>query len=261
MQAQYVGTLVRITNEFSDSGELIDPTLVTLTLKVPNQATPVVYTYGIDAEVMRDEVGVFRFEYEPTVPGTFIYEWFGDGAVNVRQFDFFEVLAGEIQVMRIPDYMTSADLDARAGAATVDMLFDDDGDNQRDPPLVNQILCEAEDFAASMMLKSWNREAIGKLANNDVQFKGHVAWVALQLASERRAVWLSESGEGRYGAQYKRASDHFDRLSKSGLSSQGETTSGANRQSGGSLGPTNIPGKPTFVFAPDSRAPRGHGGF
>jgi hypothetical protein len=260
MQAQAVGTTVRITNVFTDSGELLDPDVVTLTLKAPG-ADAVIYTYGTDIEVIKDGTGEYRFEYVPAIPGTFVYVWSGVGTLDATTPGFFEVLPGAITALRTPKYMTSADLDARIGATKVDELFCDDGSGVRDSVIVNTFLVEAEDFAATRMIRSWAPDQVAQMATYDETFKGQVAWVACELASERRHEFLDNEGKGRYWAQYMRAREHFDLLSKSRISSAAEATIGANKQSGGRLSPTITPPASRFLFAPDKNNPTGHGGF
>jgi hypothetical protein len=259
-KAATVGSLVRLEFRADIEGVLTDPTDLQFSLKVPGESAPLTYTLPA-VEIVRDSTGVYHFDYVPLVAGPYVYSWNASGNIEVTNLSFLEVVSADIMTVRVPDYLTSADLDARAGAARVDLLFDDDGDSQRDPEVMNAIMCEAEDYAASRMLKSWKRTAIAVLAAQDITFRGHVAWVALELASERRAEWLAEDGKGRYWAQYQRAKEHFDALAKSQISSQGEVTAGANAQSGGKLGPTNDANRATFTFAADARAPRGHGGF
>lgn len=261
MQAQYVGTLVRIFNEYSDSGTLIDPTVVRVALRVPDASAPLTFTYGVDAQVQRDSVGLYRFEYEPQVPGTFVYSWFGDGTVNAQSFGFFEVLQSNIMTMRAPSYLTSADLDNRIGAARVDQLFDDDGDGVRDAVVVNAILLEAEDLAAASMLKAYGADGVVLLGRNDETFKGQVAWIAAELASERRGEFVAEDGKGRYWAQYQRAKEYLAALSKAQIKSAGESVAGPSRQAGGTVSPRLQPDTPRFIFAPDRNAPNGRGGF
>jgi hypothetical protein len=262
MQPAVVGSLVRLENAFDIGGSPADPTSLIFSIKPPGDGAAVTtYNYPPAGNIVRDGTGLYHVDYIPAIAGPYVFSWNASGNMEVTNLSILEVVSADITTVRVPDYLTSADLDARAGAARVDLLFDDDGDSQRDPEVMNAIMCEAEDFAASRMLKSWNRTAIATLAAQDITFRGHVAWVALELASERRAEWLAEDGKGRYWAQYLRAKEHFDMLAKSQISSQGEVQAGANAQSGGKLGPTNNPSISTFVFAADRNAPRGHGGF
>lgn len=262
MQAQYVGTTVRIANEFTDSGDLVDPTTVTFKLRAPGATTSVDFVYGVAPEVVRDSIGVYRFDYEPLVPGTFVYSWFGDGVSDAGDLGFFEVLAINLMTQRVPAYMSSADLDVRVGAAKVDELFGDLGTGVRDSTTVNTILIEAEDFAATRMIKSWNIEQVNQMAARDETFRGQVAWVALELATERRPEFLAEDGKGRYWMQYLRAKEHFDALAKSKIASPAEVAVGKNKQSGGSLSAAaQPPPAPRFTWAPDKNNPQGSGGF
>lgn len=261
MQAQPVGTTVRIVNSFTDSGELLDPDVVTLQLKAPGSDAQT-FVYGTDPEIIKDNVGEYRFEYVPAVAGTFVYVWTGSGAdLNAVTPGFFEVTPAAIAALRMPAYMSSVDLDARIGARKVDELFDDDGDMVRDAVTVNTLLVEAEDFAASRMLKGWNIEQINLMAAKDEAFRAQVAWVAIEMASERRSEFLAEDGKGRYWAQYTRAKEYFDAIAKGQVASAAEVTVGTNKQTGGGLSPTITPPASRFIFAPDRFNPTGHGGF
>ncbi len=257
MQAQYVGTTVRIVNAFSDSGVPTDPTVIVMTLKLPS-GTTTTYTYGVSPELTRLGTGEYRFEFVPSLAGQYLYVWIGTGAVIAQEPGVFEVLATAI---RTPAYMSSADLDKRVSASKIDELFDDDGDSIRDSIVVAAVLVEAEDFAATRMLKSWTIEQINQMAATDETFRAQVAWVALELATERRSEFLAEDGKGRYWQQYMRAKEHFDALAKSKIASAAEATVGKNKQSGGSLSPTvqQPPGR--FTWAPDKYNPYGKGGY
>ncbi len=261
MQAQYVGTMVRIANVFTDSGVPLDPTTVTFALKIPDDPVVVSYVYGVDPEIIRESAGVYRVDYVPLVPKTFVFTWTGTGAVEAVELGLFEVLPAQSAAIRVPGYMTSADLDARVGAAKIDELFSDDGSGIRDSVTVNTLLIEAEDFAATRMLKSWGIDQVNDMASLDESFRAQVAWVAIELASERRSEFLAEDGKGRYWAQYTRAKEHFDALAKSKIASAAETTVGKSKQTGGGLNPPVQQPVPRFTWASDKYNPYGRGGF
>lgn len=163
------------------------------------------------------------------------------------------------------DYLALADLQAKVGAARVLQLFDDDGDGVLGvAELVNVwiVLEEAEGFAYSRMLRAWTQDAVIDLAGADPLFKGHVAWVALELASERRPEFTSPDGKGQFWAQYERAIQFFDALSKNKQRSIGETAGGRAGTAGGNVSPTTTANTAAqFTFAPSRRSPHGHGGF
>lgn len=157
-------------------------------------------------------------------------------------------------------YLTAADLEACVSVETVDRLFHDDNSGVRDVLLMEAVMREAEALADSRMLRGWSEDQITTLANNDPGFRNFAAWVAMELASERRGEFISQDGKGRYWAQYERSIDHFDRLSKSRIHSKGERQAGTNANTGGQTRPTLQTDQPRFIFA-DEPDGTGHGGF
>ncbi|MCP4674358.1 MAG: hypothetical protein GY854_02335 [Deltaproteobacteria bacterium] len=161
------------------------------------------------------------------------------------------------------DYLELSDLYALVGPQRVRQYFDDDIDgNIADASnAVNSILMAAEAEAASRLLRSWAAVAVVELGNNDRTFKNHVAWVALEYASERRPEFCGEDGKGQFWAQYERAIKYFDHLSKGRQRSVGESVAGVGANTGGRVQPELGSDESRFVFAPDRNAPTGHGGF
>jgi hypothetical protein len=157
-------------------------------------------------------------------------------------------------------YLTAADLEACTSVETVDRLFHDDNSGVRNMLLMESVMREAEALADSRMLRGWTEDQITTLALNDSGFRCFVAWVALELATERRAEFISTDGKGRYWAQYERSIDHFVRLSKSKIHSKGERVAGTNANTGGRARPQLRNGQSRFVFA-DEPDGTGHGGF
>ncbi len=162
------------------------------------------------------------------------------------------------------DYLTLQHLFNKVGSERVRQFFDDnvDGDLSDDDAAVQQILSEAEGEAASRMLRAYNHDNIVQLAGADEVFVGHVAWVALELASERRPEFCGADGKGQFWAQYERAVSYFENLSKGKQRSRGEAVAGKGKNTGGNLQPKPPAGTAdNFVFAPSKSAPDGHGGF
>jgi hypothetical protein len=125
-------------------------------------------------------------------------------------------------------------------------------------------MLEAEGVAYGYWLRSYtDKQTIIDLANADQVFKGMVAWVALELASERRVFAQAQDGKGEFWAQYERAIDYFDRLSKGRRRSAGEADVGVSGNVGGNVQPTTEQGE-RFIFATEKGADgtkRTHGGF
>lgn len=164
----------------------------------------------------------------------------------------------------LTDYLSLQDLYNLVGSDRVRQYFDDDIDEAiaDEQNSVNSILRSAEADAASYMMRSWGRDNIILLAQNDPAFKNHVAWVALEYASERRPEFTNEQGQGQFWAQYQRAVEYFKALSKGKQRSVGEEQAGKSPRLGGTINPPQpSPETPRFIFAPDKNAPGGHGGF
>lgn len=164
------------------------------------------------------------------------------------------------------DYMVLADLNARIGADRVAQLFDDDVSGSLESgetSVLTQVLEEAEGLAASYMMRAYpTTDQIKDLADADPAFKMNVAWIALELASERRPEMGADDGKGAFWAQQERAIKYLENLSKGRRRSRGEADAGTHAHRGGKLQPTESAGESTsFVFAPSEDAPTGHGGY
>jgi hypothetical protein len=61
------------------SGTDVDPGTLTLTIKAPGIAA-VVYTYGVDSEIVRTAAGIFYLLYTTTTAGKHYYRWNGTGS-------------------------------------------------------------------------------------------------------------------------------------------------------------------------------------
>jgi len=175
--------------------------------------------------------------------------------------DFSDPISGDVSDIQ---YMEIQDLYNLVGAGRVVQYFDDDLDGSIDDDnlAVQAVLAGAEAEAASRLLRSWSIDEITELADNDRAFRNHVAWVALELASERRPEFAASDGKGAFWTQYERAITYFENVSKSILRSAGESEAGINPQTQGNRAPAPVStDSPRFVFAPGKNYPTGHGGF
>lgn len=182
-------------------------------------------------------------------------------SVSGAESDFSDPISGDVSDIQ---YMEIQDLYNLVGAGRVVQFFDDDLDGTIDDDnlAVQAVLAGAEAEAASRLLRSWDIDQITDLANNDRAFRNHVAWVALEMASERRPEFASSDGKGGFWAQYERAISYFENVSKSIQRSTGEDEAGTNPQTLGNRGPvTTYSDAARFVFAPGKNNPTGHGGF
>jgi hypothetical protein len=91
MNTYYPGNVVRIWTEFTDAatGDFVDPTTVTAKVKDPVGATTnYVVTSG---QIVRDELGKFSLELEPTAQGVWTYEWKGTGTNKASKDGTFQI--------------------------------------------------------------------------------------------------------------------------------------------------------------------------
>lgn len=171
--------------------------------------------------------------------------------------------------MATPDFLTLTDLYNKVGERRVIELFDDDNDGDitgaSEIVAYQQVMCEAESILYSRMLRSYtSQDTIVTLAENDEVLRGHVAWVALELASERRSFALGREGRGQYVYQYERALKEFDLLSRGRSRSKGESTAGTSGNVGGTVQPSVPTGAAKFTFADEVGTDgykRRHGGY
>jgi len=86
----YVGDKPRLTVTFTSGGVPVDPDA--LTVKVRNPANEVTtYVYGVDAEVVRDSIGVYHVDVSVDRSGTWRHRWEGTGSNQAAGESSFEV--------------------------------------------------------------------------------------------------------------------------------------------------------------------------
>ena len=153
-------------------------------------------------------------------------------------------------------FVARSDLDNRVTAATVDRIFDHNGDGVADNGPMNDAIAQASNMAQSILLNAFTEAQITQLATEDL-FKFHVSWLALELGGETRAEWLNEEGKGRYYVQFQRAEQYFKDLVAAHRRSTKEATAGKNPHAGGKL----VTSEPVYVFTPTPTDRKGPGGF
>lgn len=168
------------------------------------------------------------------------------------------------------DFLTITDLNNRVGARKIRGYFDDSNNGvlTEEVQAVDDVLTAAEGEMYARMMRAYPGDPsvpggpMQLLVANDPALKLHVVWVAVQYAAERRPEFTNAEGQGPYQAQFTRAIDYFETLSKGLKRSPGETQAGKGANTGGKLQPK--PPAATsrqFVFSPGRNAPDGHGGF
>ena len=79
MNNYYKGNLIRLSATFSNSaGTSIDPTAVFVDVTNP-AGTKTTYTYGVDEEVIKDDVGDYHIDISATSGGEWLYRWYSTG--------------------------------------------------------------------------------------------------------------------------------------------------------------------------------------
>lgn len=74
-----LGDLVRCSGPFTNAaGTAIDPTAVLFEVKDP-AGTLTTYTYGTDAELVRDSAGNYHVDVDANLPGTWYYRFYSTG--------------------------------------------------------------------------------------------------------------------------------------------------------------------------------------
>ena len=87
MEVYNLGQKVRITAVFTDEdGEAGDPSAVYAVVKEPGEAA-VTYTYGTDAEVVKDSVGNYHLDQALDRPGIWAARWYSTGNVQAGSAD------------------------------------------------------------------------------------------------------------------------------------------------------------------------------
>lgn len=170
----------------------------------------------------------------------------------------------------MPDFLTIQDLYARVGARRINGFFDDTNNGEltdESTTAINDVLDAAEGLYYGVIQRAYpgNPREVGSAARtlvaNDAMVKMQVAWLAVELAAERRQEFTDAEGWGPFKAQYQRADKYLHDLSIGIKRSPGESLvgKGANTGSPG-ISPPDLAENP-FTFAPSKGAPSGHGGF
>lgn len=85
------GDLVRVSGHFTDAnGDDVDPTVVMLTFVEPGVAA-VTYTFGVDADLVRDSAGHYHVDLDADTAGRWRYRWFSTGTGQAAGETFFDV--------------------------------------------------------------------------------------------------------------------------------------------------------------------------
>ena len=97
MSATYdIGDRRKLTCEIRDENEtLVDPTTLVFTMKKPD-ATLTTYTYGTDAQLVRDSTGLFHVYWDCATAGKYFYRYAATGNVGAAEESTFTVRASKV---------------------------------------------------------------------------------------------------------------------------------------------------------------------
>ncbi|MGD9539100.1 MAG: hypothetical protein AB7P52_17845 [Alphaproteobacteria bacterium] len=90
----WVGAKVRVSGQFHDlaTGDPVDPAAVVFTVKPPSGSV-VIYTYGVDAELVKDATGGYHVDVDASIAGTWRYRWHSTGTYQAAEEGAFDVMA------------------------------------------------------------------------------------------------------------------------------------------------------------------------
>lgn len=86
------GDVVRCSGAFTNSttAAVTDPTVVKFSFLDPNQATTT-YTYGIDAQLMKDSTGNYHVDVDADIVGVYHWRLYSTGTGKAAAEDKFRV--------------------------------------------------------------------------------------------------------------------------------------------------------------------------
>ena len=93
MNEYYIGTKVRFSGAFTVVSVATDPTTLVAKTKNPS-GTIVTYTYGVNAELVKDSVGNYHLDVSLNVAGTWAVRFAGTGTCEVASEDQVLCLQG-----------------------------------------------------------------------------------------------------------------------------------------------------------------------
>ena len=154
--------------------------------------------------------------------------------------------------------ISQADLEKRFGPQTIATYLDDDGNDVAEADRVTEVLEEASDIAAGILLGSFSTAQITLLAANDYAVRGAVADIAADLMARRRPELLTSDGTTPYTAIRRTAELVLERHAKLEGRFVGEAVAAGSNQNIRAQ-PNRVPYPAVFVSSKDD--PIGPGGF
>jgi hypothetical protein len=94
----HLGDLVKLSATFLDAetGLVLDPTVVKLSVKPPDPATTTTHIYGSSA-IIKDSTGNYHYNQNANVAGNWFYRWWSTGNGQAAEEKKFKVIDAESQ--------------------------------------------------------------------------------------------------------------------------------------------------------------------
>jgi len=157
----------------------------------------------------------------------------------------------------MPTLITQAQLELRVGAQTVARYCCDTGADVADVTIVTEVLDEAEDIGAGLLLPGFSDAQIVLLAANGPAVRGALLAIAADLMARRRPALLDAEGRTPYSGWRKSAEQVLQRAGQAQTRLRAESAAGNNQLISVSTNRT----PPQLIFAGTKANPRGPGGF
>lgn len=91
-----LGSSLRVSGVFKNSSDVaIDPSVVKFKFREPN-GNAVTYTYGTDAEIVKDSTGNYHVDLNLDTPGTWYYRYYSTGTGQAASEGQFTVDISEV---------------------------------------------------------------------------------------------------------------------------------------------------------------------
>ena len=153
--------------------------------------------------------------------------------------------------------ITQAQLELRRGVKTVAQYCCDTGAAVANPTIVNEILEEAEDIGAGLLLPGFSDAQVVLLAANGPAVRGALLDIAADLMARRRPALLAPDGSSPYSKDRKAAEGVLERAGQAQRRLRAEKVAGPNQLIGNSVNRD----PPPLIFSGNKAEPWGRGGF
>lgn len=155
--------------------------------------------------------------------------------------------------------ITLAQLERRFGPLTVARYLDDDGDEEAEQSVAEEVLLEATQVAEGLMKPGFSLAQMEVMVENDLAFRGLMLDIAADIMARRRPELLDKDGGTPYLGIRNLAEKRLKEIARAEARLIGEESAGSNQK----LACTTNINRRTYplVFQPTNEDPTGPGGF